>query len=449
MDIIHNHQKSSFWREKFRMINPENRFSDFATRSIRRYLVGPEQSWVFASPPKNWFPPKVKRTSLYLHVPFCRNFCPYCPYLKVPYDETLLAPYTLAAITEVDWWADRVGQSEITSIYIGGGTPTIALDSISSILNHVRERFHVTGEVCIETNPVDVSEAVIQSLKRADIQLISLGVQSFQPKHLTFLSRRYTPATAEKALDLLAQSDFGSINVDLMFALPSQESSEVISDICTAVQLGAKQITAYPLFTFPYTSIGKYLRLKNVQMPRFDLRKAHYQAINHWCRAHGFQRASVWSFKKEAVPRYSSVTRDSYIGVGPGAGSHLPGEFLINTFDLPNWLQATQNKRTAVALRMPFTEQMSSWWWLYWRFYDTIIPLKSLDTVLGRETPKALRLLRGLELLRLVDRKGNYIELTEAGAFWLHLIQNHFALNYVNKVWTRANEEAWPQAVKI
>ena len=86
-------------------------------------------------------------------MPFCHNVCPYCPYTKVPYDSTLIAPYTQAARAEVDWWADRIGPTEITSIYIGGGTPTLAPDSVASVLERVRERFRLTGDINIETNP--------------------------------------------------------------------------------------------------------------------------------------------------------------------------------------------------------------------------------------------------------------------------------------------------------
>ncbi|MFH1214851.1 MAG: radical SAM protein, partial [Candidatus Neomarinimicrobiota bacterium] len=98
----------------------------------------------------------LQRTSFYLHVPFCRHFCPYCPYTKVPYHESLVESYTRAAIAEVDWWADAIGPTEITSIYIGGGTPTLALDSVARVLKHIRERFRLTGDICIETNPADV-----------------------------------------------------------------------------------------------------------------------------------------------------------------------------------------------------------------------------------------------------------------------------------------------------
>ena len=103
----------------------------------------------------------------------------------------------------------------------------------------------------------------------------------------------------------------------------------------------------------------------------------------------------------------------------------------------------------AIALRMPFTGNMSGWWWLYWRFYDTRIPLDNLDGAFSKEEPKARRLLRFMELTRLAVRKGRYLELTEPGAFWLHLAQNHFALSYVNTLWTKARRVPWPQSVAI
>ena len=431
------------------MNGPRRRLSRLVTRTMRRYIVGPDQRWVFEPPPPSWRPARIERTSLYLHVPFCRNCCPYCPYTKVPYDEALVQPYTQAALAEVAWWADTIGPAEITSVYIGGGTPTLALDSVASVLARVRERFCLTGEVCIETNPADVDDETLRQLDDADVALVSLGVQSFHPQHLATIGRRYEPSIAERALGLLAESGFASVNADIMFALPGQTASDVTADLARAAQLGANQLTTYPLFTFPYTSVGEYLHLSAVRMPNLRVRRAHYRAINKWCAEHGFERVSVWSFRRGAVPRYSSVTRDGYIGIGPGAGSHLPDGFVLNTFDLDEWMRATRQGRTAIALRMPFTGEMSGWWWLYWRLYDTRISLDHLDAALGKDAPKARRWLRILEQIGLVFRSGRFLELTEPGAFWLHLVQNHFALNYVNTLWTRARREPWPQAVAI
>jgi len=394
-------------------------------------------------------PPRLERTSLYLHVPFCRNCCPYCPYTRIPYNPALVEPYTRAAIAEVDWWADTIGPAEIKSVYIGGGTPTLALGGIARVLRRVRERFRLAGDICIETNPADVDNEIVQELHDAGVALVSLGVQSFHPRHLAVLGRSYSPPVAEHALALLAESGFASINVDLMFALPGQTVSDVTADLARAAQLGADQLTTYPLFTFPYTSVGKYLLLTAVRMPDLRTRRAHYRTIGRWCAQHGFERVSVWGFKRGAVPRYSSVTRDGYVGIGPGAGSHLPDEFVLNTFDLNSWISAARAGRMAVALRMAFAGQMSGWWWLYWRLYDTRIPLDDLDAVLGRDALKARFWLRAVEQAGLAVRQRGYIALTEPGAFWLHLAQNYFALNYVNTLWTQARREPWPRAVSI
>ena len=419
------------------------------TRAVRRSLVGPEQRWVFEQPVQGWTPSPVDRTSLYLHVPFCRHFCPYCPYTKVPYDAALLEPYTRAAINEVNWWVDKIGPTEITSIYIGGGTPTLALDSIAHILMHIRKRFHLTGDICIETNPADVNIEIVKRLHEMDVAMVSLGIQSFQPKNLAVIGRKYEPDIAERALALLAEGGFTSVNADLMFALPNQTAEDVAADLSRAALLGADQITTYPLFTFPYTSVGEYLHLKSVRMPNLHIRQAHYRTINQWCAEHGFERVSVWGFKRGDIPRYSSVTRDGYIGIGPGSGSHLSDGFVLNTFDLNSWIDTMDNGRAAIALRMPFANEMAGWWWLYWRFYDTSIPLDDIEAALGNDTIKARRWLSVLEHAGLAVRRNKRLVLTETGAFWLHLAQNYFALNYVNTLWTQARQEPWPKAISI
>ena len=431
------------------MSGPGRGLSRLATRSLRRHLVGREQRWRFERPAADWTPPRVERTSLYLHVPFCRNACPYCPYTKVRYEEALIEPYTRAALAEVDHWADAIGPAEITSVYVGGGTPTNALGSVARVLAQVRRRFRVTGDVCIETSPPDIDAESVDRLRDAGVRLVSLGVQSFDARRLETIGRRYAPAVAERAVELLAGSGFASVNVDLMFALPGQTEDDVTSDLTHAARLGADQLTTYPLFTFPYTTVGEYLRLRSVRMPRLGVRRRQYRAIGEWCSRHGFERVSVWGFKRGDVPRYSSVTRDGYIGIGPGAGSHFPDGFTLNTFDLAAWIAALEAGRSPVALRMPFAGHTGGWWWLYWRFYDTRVPLGPLDEILGSDSRKARRWLSVIEHGGFAHRNDGYLELTDPGAFWLHLAQNHFALSYVNTLWGAAKQVPWPDSVRI
>jgi len=431
------------------MSRPGQGLSRVATCAVRRHLVGPEQHWEFTRPDPDWTPPPVARTSLYLHVPFCRNLCPYCPYTKVPYDRELVEPYTVAALAEVDRWADLVGPAEVTSVYVGGGTPTLAMESVSRVLERVRQRFRLQGDICIETNPADVTTTTVRELHDCGVALVSLGVQSFRPESLRAIGRRYTPQVAEDALALLAGSGFASVNADIMFALPGQSAADVVADLEHAAELGADQLTTYPLFTFPYTAVGEYLHLAGVRMPDLSTRHEHYRAISEWCGSHGFERVSVWGFKRGGAPRYSSVTRDGYIGIGPGSGSHLPDGFTLNTFALAQWEAALARGDSPIALRMPFEGEMGGWWWLYWRFYDTHIPMAALDEALGHDADKARRWLATIQRTGLATRHNGSLDLTDSGAFWLHLAQNHFALSYVNTLWTAARREPWPVSVSI
>ena len=255
-----------------------------ATRAARRYLVGPEQRWVFEPPAPGWTPPRIERTSLYLHVPFCRNACPYCPYTKVPYDAALVEPYTQAALAEVDWWADTIGPAEVTSIYIGGGTPTLALGSVGTGACACARAVPPDAVTSVSRRtPLTSTMTTCGGCTMMGVALVSLGVQSFRPENLALIGRRYEPSVAERALAVLAQSGFASVNADIMFALPGQTAGDVIADLARAAQLGANQLTTYPLFTFPYTSVGEYLRLTAVRMPNLRVRRAHYRAISAWC----------------------------------------------------------------------------------------------------------------------------------------------------------------------
>lgn len=416
---------------------------------MRHHLVGPTQQWRFERPGDSWAPPQIARTSLYLHVPFCKNRCPYCPYTKVAYRPELVDRYRAAGEAELELWSHALGRPEVTSIYIGGGTPTLATDAVAALIDKARDCFDVTGEVCIETNPADVTDVVVDKLLAAGVSLVSLGVQSFDPRNLAVIGRRYEPDVARSALDRLARAGFASVNADIMFALPGQTVDGLLADLDEAARLGANQITTYPLFTFPYTSVGEYLELKGVRLPPLAVRHAQYAAISRWCERNGFERVSVWGFRRGAAPRYSSVTRDGYVGIGPGSGSHLPDGFTLNTFDLDAWEARVESGRLPVALRMPFTPQMAGWWWLYWRFYDTRIPAAALDDELGADSAKARRWLSAIMAAGLAHRENGSYELTDSGAFWLHLVQNHFALAYVNTLWTEARKTPWPAGVDI
>ncbi len=417
------------------------------TKAIRTYLTGKESQFVFHKVQSPYKGP-LGKINLYIHIPFCKNLCPYCPYNKIAYDEGMVLPYLNSLLKEINLYHDLFGKISIDSIYIGGGTPTLLIDELSLILDEIRAKFALNGDICIETNPLEINDSLIAKLKAQNVNLVSLGVQSFQKAYLDFIGRNYQPAIAEESVDKLIKASFKSVNIDLLFALPNQSLKDIIYDLNKAISLGVNQVTTYPLFTFPYSSIGQYLRLKKVRMPNLVVRRKFYYQIYRHLLNNGFNRVSVWGFKKGNVPRYSSVTRTDYLGLGAGAGSHMPAGFYLNTFSVKEYINRCSSNEFPTALFMEFNESMQNYFWFYWRLYDTYVP-KSDVYLKFSDDKKITNLFKLFKRLKLIDEKKEHFELTMRGAFWVHLAQNYFSLRYINKVWKAAMNEVYPERIVL
>ncbi|MCL5036805.1 MAG: coproporphyrinogen III oxidase family protein [Chloroflexi bacterium] len=421
---------------------------NLATKIVRRFFAGNKQKFVFVKSEEIEMP-ALNKIDMYIHIPFCKSMCPYCPYNRIAYNKEMVAPYLEAILNEIDLYYQKFGKIEISSVYIGGGTPTNLIDELNIILNSLREKFFISGDICIETSPADFNEDIIKKLKNMGIDLISIGIQSFDDKYLNILGRKYDSKKAEEVVKLALSANFKSVNIDLMFVLPDQNSRNVLSDLSKASKLGVDQITTYPLFTFPYTSVGQYLKLNKIKMPNIIKRRKMYREIHDYCIENDYKQVSVWSFIKESTPRYSSVTRDTYIGIGAGACSSLPGIFYFNTFSVTDYINSALNKKLPAAITMDITSQLAKYYWLYWRFYDTKISKKKFEEIFAPKELKIKLLFSILKAMGLYKETKDEFVLTERGAFYIHLLQNYFVLNYINKVWTIAKREAWPKKIEI
>lgn len=420
---------------------------DLITRAIRRIAIGKEQEFVFKKRENIAIPP-LSKIDLYLHIPFCQSLCPYCPYNRIKYDKNLVGPYTKAVLKEIEQYYLRLGKIEVSSIYIGGGTPTTLIDELGVIIESIRNKFNITGDICIETSPGDLTEDIVRKLRSFGVDLISLGVQSFNDECLKALGRNYDAAKAHSAVNLALSSGFKSVNIDLMFTLPGQSIDNVLDDLKEVVRIGVNQVTIYPLFTFPYSSIGKYRKIRGVKMPNIFRRRSMYKAIHSFFLQNGYRRVLVWGFEKGKSPKYSSVTRDTYIGLGAGAGSRLPDIFFFNTFSVKDYIETALSGRLPIAITMNMTQNLQKYYWLYWRFYETCIDRQHLNEIYG-ENMQTKILFKVIKYLGLSRQDGNRVELTERGAFYVHLLQNYFILGYINKVWTVAMREPWPEKLEI
>lgn len=427
------------------------------TRATRKFLLGSDFKFQFiaCSDPKlsreRLTTNGISTLHLYIHVPFCRHTCPYCPYNKVPWDGELASQYFSALTDEIHLYGRLLGSVEVPSVYFGGGSPAISPEDLSNVIDALHKNFTITGELCLEINPVECTDETLSKLKNAGVNVISVGIQSFRNKFLQLIGRDYASSVATRALETTLKC-FDNVNIDLMFALPDQTLKDVEFDLRIAVDNGVPQITVYPLFTFPYSTVGRYKKLKRVKMPRLFTRRKQYYFIYDYLTSKGYEPVSVWSFMKKAAGtrnvRYSSVTRQYYLGLGAGAGSHFPWGFYLNTFSVEAYILRLKSGKLPTALEFSFNKRMDDLFWLYWRFYDTSIPQPEFEKRFGNDL-KVRGLMKAFETLGFLKKENGAFLLTKRGSFWIHLAQNYFALNYVNTIWSKALSEPFPELIKF
>ena len=242
------------------------------------------------------WPGQLSSPGLYLHVPFCRNLCPYCPYNRVEYDDDLFAAYERAVKQEIDLYAPRLRGESFSSLYIGGGTPTVNWHGLVSILHHLRERIGQANDICVELHPGHMDTECLSSLKDAGVTMLSIGVESTSDALLEQIKRSHDGQAGIAAVSRALEMGFESLNVDLMFALPGQTLAEWQTDVRAIVDLGIDQLSTYPMFYFPYSDLGQARRISHVERPPHRTIKAMLAFTDEYCEEKGLQRCAVWSW---------------------------------------------------------------------------------------------------------------------------------------------------------
>lgn len=162
----------------------------------------------------------IDEFGLYVHIPFCRQICPYCPYNKEVYHCEVAERYATAVIREVDLYSELFGMKPVTTFYIGGGTPTTMLHAgLDKILNHVYGTFNMQCEVHMESHPNDLSQENLKTIKSLGVAYLSIGVEALQDHHLKTLSRPYTVEQVRAAISRAVRAGFKMRQRGLHFCL--------------------------------------------------------------------------------------------------------------------------------------------------------------------------------------------------------------------------------------
>jgi oxygen-independent coproporphyrinogen-3 oxidase len=392
---------------------------------------------------------KIDTLGLYLHIPFCEQICPYCPYNKERYRRDVAERYTDAVKREIDFYSDIVGKTPITSLYIGGGTPTTMLQSgLTDIIGHIRDIFNLQCDIHMESHPNHLSADNLSKIMSMGIQHLSIGVEALLDRHLKTLRRPYTVDDVREAIGRAISQGFKCVNVDVMFALPGQTYEEVEQTGHALVEMGVDQIAAYPLFRFPYTRMGRTGKVSNYGLFQVLKRRRMFRILERIFYEAGYQRTSVWAFTRRGVPRYCSVTVPLYLGLGASGGSYLKGVFYLNTFSVSEYIRALENGQMPIALSVDLSERMQGSGWLYWRIYETRFRKADYQKRFGKDLDRVYGwYLKLLALLGFLRDDGEWILLSDKGAFWLHACQDIFSIDYISKLWGTSKRDPWPEKV--
>ncbi len=393
----------------------------------------------------------IEEVGLYLHIPFCRQICGYCPYNKVIYRPELARAYVGAVMKEISCYGEWLADRPVTSFYVGGGTPTTLLhDGLADILEHAGRKLNLRCDIHLESHPSDLSDANLGTIRSLGIQHLSIGVEALQDRHLRALGRPYRAADAQAAIERSVARDFQCVNADLMFDLPCQTRQELEAAAQALVELGIDQVAAYPLFQFPYTPLGSSGDGGNYRPDRLIRRRRLLAALEAVFYAAGMERTSVWAFTRRGVPRFCSVTVPLYIGLGASGASYLNDCFYLNTFHVEEYIRDLTDGRSPIALCLDLTEPMQMAGWLYWRVYETRFRRSDFQRRFGRPFDAVYgRWLRPLTAAGLIRAGPDDIVLTDSGAYWLHVVQDLFSLDYVSTLWGTSGDQPWPEAVNL
>ena len=266
-------------------------------------------------------------SSLYLHIPFCRKACHYCNFhfsTQTDYQDQMVE----AMITELGIRKDGLDNKTITTIYFGGGTPSVLIEhQLTQILDAIQSNYSVspTVEITFEANPDDLSTEYLTMLNRAGVNRLSVGLQSFHEKELTWMNRSHTADQSIAILDILESKFDFDYSADLIFGIPGSTLQDWEDNLNILSKYRAPHISCYNLTVEPGTALHHQTQAgKNIPLTD-EVHARLYTMTHEYLTSVGYDHYEISNYAKSG--KYSQHNTgywfgNHYIGIGPGAHSY-------------------------------------------------------------------------------------------------------------------------------
>jgi oxygen-independent coproporphyrinogen-3 oxidase len=266
--------------------------------------------------------------ALYIHWPFCLAKCPYCDFNshvreRIPQDR-----FRAALRTELAWEAARLGRRRLTSVFFGGGTPSLmAPETVDALLEDAFRLFEPAPdiEITLEANPTSVEASRLAAFRQAGVNRASLGVQSLTPEALQMLGREHSVAQARAALET-ARKIFPRLSFDLIYARPGQTESDWRDELRAALALAADHLSLYQLTIEPGTRFETLHRRGEIVLPEGDAAAALYGATAEEAGRFGLSAYEVSNYASPGAESRHNLAYwryEDYAGIGPGAHGRI------------------------------------------------------------------------------------------------------------------------------
>lgn len=263
----------------------------------------------------------------YIHIPWCVRKCPYCDFNSHVSDSGLPEEaYIDALIADLDNDLAHSGsERELVSIFFGGGTPSLfSAASLDRLLNAMQQRLHFAPdiEITLEANPGTFEQAKFADYRRAGINRLSIGIQSFNARHLKALGRIHDDREALAAVDMARRAGFDNLNLDLMHGLPGQTESDALADINQAIALAPEHQSWYQLTLEPNTLFYS----QPPQLPEEDILWSIQEAGQARLAEAGLHQYEVSAYARDGRQARHNLNYWQYgdfIGIGAGAHGKL------------------------------------------------------------------------------------------------------------------------------
>lgn len=296
----------------------------------------------------------MKKTAVYIHIPFCDHKCIYCDfYSLINYQN--VETYLKSLKMEIQHYAQEYSKERvINTIFFGGGTPSFMTPNyIGEIINCISKNFTVdkNAEITLETNPGTVDKSKLLEFKNSGINRLSIGIQTFDEDELKFLTRIHDKKTAIKTVDNAAEIGIENINIDLIFSLPNQTKQTWSENLKTAVELPIKHISAYSLILEKGTILNKLVLDGKVNMASENYDAELYQFTMEFLEKENFIQYEVSNFSQSGFEclhnKYYWEYKD-YFGFGTAAHSFVNGKRWWNYSSLSKYILEIDKHKSAV-----------------------------------------------------------------------------------------------------